>query len=244
MTDEPAEPDLKPVAESRAAFEWLSYYGDHAVEQSMARMGHGVREIVPACFAMSLTMADSGLTFTLMCEREGAAPLDAMQFLEGEPCAPAEDDTVPGSSTDLPTDETRWQLHARAEAFAGIRSTLSLPFLDGEGEGALGDVNLYATTSHAFDGHHDEIADACGAWAGGAVTNADLRFITRVRAAAAPERLRERGTMDVACGYVAAHQDIPLDEAAVQIRTSAHRAGVSEFDLARLILDGHGEPMV
>lgn len=28
----------------------------------------------------------------------------------------------------------------------------------------------------AFDGHHEELAEICGAWAGGAVTNADLSF--------------------------------------------------------------------
>jgi hypothetical protein len=105
-------------------------------------------------------------------------------------------------------------------------------------------VNLYASTSHAFDGHHDAVAEACGAWAEGAVTNADLRFTSRVRAAAAPERLRERGTIDIACGYVAAHQDIDLAEAATQIHQAAHRAGVTEFDFARFILDAHGEPPV
>jgi len=73
---------------------------------------------------------------------------------------------------------------ARAEALAGISSTLSLPIL-GDGH-VVGGVNLYGATSDAFDGHHEDLADACGAWAAGAVTNADLRFNSRVRAAATP----------------------------------------------------------
>jgi GAF domain-containing protein len=234
--------DLKPVAESRAAFDWLGYYGDQHVEESMARMGQVVREIVPSCVAISLTVAADDLTFTLMSERPGAALLDAMQFLDGGPCELAVEDTSIGTTSDLPTDEGRWQLFARAEAFTGIASTLSLPVI--KGGAVVGGVNLYASESDAFDGHHDEIADACGAWAEGAVTNADLSFTTRVRAAAAPERLRERGTMDVACGYVAAHQDIELEDAATRIRQAARRAGVTEIDFARFILDAHGEPVV
>ena len=75
----------------------------------------------------------------------------------------------------------------------------------------VGGVNLYASTPDAFDGHHDEVAEACGAWAEGAVTNADLSFSSRIRASAAPERLRDRGVVDVATGFVAEHQDIDTD---------------------------------
>ena len=242
MTEQGEDANLKPVAESRVAFDWLDYYGDPAIEQSMARMGRVVRSIIPDCVAISLTMADGDLTFTLMCEAPGAALLDAMQFLDGGPCERAVDDGSIGATSDLPTDEGRWQLFARAEAFTGIRSTLSLPVM--QDKAVVGGVNLYASSPHAFDGHHEEVADACGAWAHGAVTNADLRFTTRVRAAAAPERLRERGTLDIAYGYVAAHQDITLEDAAARIRLAARRAGVSAFDFARFILDSHGEPIV
>lgn len=242
MTEQDENVNLKPVAESRVAFDWLGYYSDEAIEESMARMGRLVREIVPACVAISLTVADGDLTFTLMCEQPGAALLDAMQFLDGGPCERAVDDASIGATSCLPTDEGAWQLFARAEAFTGIASTLSLPVM--RGEKAAGGVNLYASTSHAFDGHHDEVAEACGAWAEGAVTNADLPFSSRVRAAAAPERLRDRGAMDIACGYVAAHQDIEIDEAATRIRQAANRAGVTESDFARFILDSHGAPNV
>ena len=116
-------------------------------------------------------------------------------------------------------------------------STLSLPIL--RGDQVVCGVNLYASTPDAFDGHHDELADACGAWAQGVVTNADLTFTSRLRAAAAPTRLRENAFFDAATGYVAAHQDIDTEAAAAKIREAAVRAGVNPVDVARFLLNSN-----
>ncbi len=163
-----------PTRQSREAFDWLASYGNVEVEQSIVRMGRQVREIVPECVGLSLTVAEGELTFTLTVDRPGAALLDAMQYLGGGPCVAAVEQGRMWSTDDLPTDEGAWQLFARAEAFTGVASTLSLPVMTGEQ--VTGGVNLYASTADAFDGHHEEVAKACGAWAQGAVTNADLSF--------------------------------------------------------------------
>ncbi len=231
------EVQFKPVAQSREAFDWLGSYGDPDVEQAITIMGNRVRAIAPDCVALSLTVAEGDLTFTLVCDRPGAALLDAMQYLDGGPCVEAVETGARQTTQDLPTDEGQWQLFARAEALTGIASTLSLPVL--YAGRTVGGVNLYATTPDGFDGRHDEIAEACGAWAEGAVTNADLSFTSRIRAAATPERLRERGTLDMASGYVAAHRDIEVEEAKERILKAAHRAGVAPIDFARLILASH-----
>jgi hypothetical protein len=237
MSGQHEDTHFRPIGASREAFDWLGGYGDVQVEQSMATIGARVRGIVPECVALSISMTEDDLTFTLMCDKPGAALLDAMQYLDGGPCVAAVDRGSLETTRLLPTDEGLWQLFARAESFAGIASTLSLPVM--KDEEAIGGVNLYASTAHAFDGHHDEVAAVCGAWAQGAVTNADLSFSSRIRAAAAPERLRDRGTFDVACGYVAAHQHLQISEAAERIRIAARRAGVSDLDFARFILSAH-----
>jgi len=54
------------------------------------------------------------------------------------------------------------------------------------------------------------VAAACGAWAQGIVTKADLSFTSRLPAAAAPTRLRERAFVESATGFLAAHQDIGM----------------------------------
>ena len=231
--------ELAPTPQSREAFDWLASYGNVEVEESVVEMGSRVREIVPECVGLSLTVADGELTFTLMVDRPGAALLDAMQYLGGGPCIAAVERGQMWTTDHLPTDEGMWHMFARGEAVTGVESTLSLPVMSGDR--VTGGVNLYASTPDAFEGHHEQVAEACGAWAQGAVTNADLSFTSRLRAFVAPGRLRDRGIVDVATGYVAESQDIDTESAADRIRQAAARAGVSAADFARFIIDAHGD---
>jgi hypothetical protein len=232
------EEELTPIEPSREAFDWLASYGNVEVEESIVEMGRRVREIVPECVGLSLTVAEGELTFTLMVDRPGAALLDALQYLDGGPCVAAVEAGQRWTTDDLPTDEQQWQLFARGEALTGVASTLSLPVM--EGSRVAGGVNLYASSADAFDGHHDAVAEACGAWAQGAVTNADLGFTSRVRAAAAPRRLRDRGIVDVATGLVAEYSHVDTTTAMDQIRQAAMRAGVTAADFARFVIAAHG----
>jgi len=231
------ESEFEPIPQSREAFDWLASYGSHQVEDSMERISRQVRELVPECVAISLTVAQGELTFTMMTDKPAAALLDAMQYLSGGPCETAVAEGSIQANVRPPTDEGAWQVFARAEAVAGIASTLSLPVL--RNGRAVGGVNLYGSTTHAFDGQHEELALICGAWAEGAVTNADMSFTSRIRASTAPIRLRDRGAVDVAIGYVAAFQDIDTDEAMRRIRDAAARADVSAADFARFLLAAH-----
>ena len=98
-------------------------------------------------------------------------------------------------------------------------------------------VNLYASTSEASNGRHHELAAACGAWADGAVTNADLDFTTRFAAAEAPDRLRAEQLVDQALGALIARSDVDPGEAEQRLRDAARRAGISDAQMARAILD-------
>lgn len=236
--DQTQEHELAPAPPSREAFDWLASYGNVAIEESIVRMGHQVREIVPECVALSLTLAEGELTFTLMVDRPGAALLDAMQYLDGGPCETAvSQGQMWTTDRRLPTDEDVWQMFARAEAVTGVASTLSLPVM--HDDHVTGGVNLYASAPEAFKGLHEEVALACGAWAEGAVTNADLSFSSRIRAAAAPGRLRDRGIVDVATGFVAEHQQVDTATAVKRIHEAADRAGVTAADFARFIINAH-----
>jgi hypothetical protein len=238
MTESPE--GLRPVLETGLALEWLaSYSDDRRIETSITRMGRRVREIVPDCIALSLGLVEEGLTFTLVSETREVAVLDAIQYLDGGPCVEATQGGAVVEATHTSTDERLWQLFAKAQSVAGVASTLSLPIL--RGDQVVCGVNLYASTSEAFDGHHGDLAEACGAWAEGVVTNADLSFTSRLRAAAAPARLRENAFFDAASGFVAGHQDIDPETAAAKIRQAAARAGVSPGDVARFILNSNPE---
>jgi GAF domain-containing protein len=230
---------LSPVPETREAFDWLGSFGDGDIEASLLQMAQRVREIAPHCVALSLSVVEGDLTFTVQSDRPGASLLDAVQYLDGGPCLEAVDQAELWKTSELPLDEVRWQMFARAEALAGISSTLSLPIIGDQG--VVGGVNLYGSTPDTFDGHHQDLAEACGAWAAGAVTNADLGFKSRVRAAATPGRLMEDADVSLATGLVAEVSDLSLEEAARRIHTAALQAGVSEAEFAQFLLQAHAD---
>ena len=173
---------------------------------------------VPECVALSVTMLDDDLTFTLV-------DTDAS-------IAPGARETATGASgkPDFALDEHGWAEMARERAFAGIASTVCLPVV--EAGRAVLNIDLYASTAHAFHDRIDGLVAALGAWQAGAVTNADLGFDTLRRAEAAPEQLREQRLVDVAIGLVAARVGITTDDAAALLVQAADRAGITESQAA------------
>lgn len=175
---------------------------------------------VPECVALSVTLLDEDLTFTLVdSEAAHRAPVTT--------ASPHDSDELPDRHA---LDEEDWAEMARERAFAGIASTVSLPVVE-HGRAVL-NIDLYASTAHAFHDRIEGLVEALGAWQAGAVTNADLGFETLRRAEAAPERLREQRIVDVAVGLVAARMGVSTDHAAVLVQQAAQRAGVAETQVA------------
>jgi hypothetical protein len=98
-------------------------------------------------------------------------------------------------------------------------------------------VNLYAASAQAFAGHHDELARLFGAWAPGAITNADLSFRSRSVAEHAPDKLRGEYHIEVAVGIIAMQQHLTPDAAREHFKEAAQRAGVTEAELAGTIIE-------
>ena len=173
---------------------------------------------VPECVALSVTLLDDDLTFTLVDTDAG-----------GE-AAPEPGDAGAYDSPEFALDERGWADMARERAFAGIASTVCLPVV--EAGRAVLNIDLYASTAHAFHDRIDGLVAALGAWQAGAVTNADLGFETLRRAQLAPERLREQRLVDVAVGLVAARVGMTTDDAAGLLLQAADRAGITESEAA------------
>jgi hypothetical protein len=178
---------------------------------------------VPECVALSVTLLDEDLTFTLVDTAAGVAGSP------GEP-EPRDASRGAGSEQEHALDEGGWADMARERAFGGIASTVCLPVVE-EGRAVL-NIDLYASTAHAFHDRIDGLVAALGAWQAGAVTNADLGFDTLRRAEAAPERLREQRLVDVAVGLVAASVGVTTDDAEVLLRQAAEHAGILETQAA------------
>jgi hypothetical protein len=175
---------------------------------------------VPDCVALSVTLLDEDLTFTLVDE-------EATQPRDGSEDVPSGDRAREDAHA---LDEAGWADMARERAFAGIASTVSLPVVE-HGRAVL-NIDLYASTAHAFRDRVDGLVDALGAWQAGAVTNADLSFETLRRAELAPALLREQRLVDVAVGLVAARMAVTTRDAAVLLDVAAEQAGVTRIQAA------------
>ncbi len=228
---------MEPIPETfQALDEFGAYLYDDDLLAELERMGARVQEVVPDCVGLSLAYREHDVTFTLVASDETTAALDALQYLDDGPCVAAVDEmaTTEFSEDDV-LDERRWHLFARGTAAAAVASTLTLPIVV---EGSIvGSVNLYASTRHAFDGRHEEVAGVLGAWAEGAIANADLGFASRRAAEDAPRLLFEATRIQIAVGILASLQDVPPPVARDRLREAARRAGVSEAAVARLVIE-------
>lgn len=227
---------MEPIPETIEAVSELDPLVD--VENLMAELvglANRAKRIVPDLVGVSIARLDQDVTFTLVATADEIAVLDAVQYVAGGPCvdAAAEHDVREFDSADV-FDEERWLLFSEATAAHAVRSTLTLPVMGGRG--VLGTVNLYAASRNAFGGLRDDLAQVFGAWARGAVTNADLSFTTRREARAAPQRIRDQNVVAVATGIVAAQLGVDVEAAEARLHDAAARAGVSVVYLARDIV--------
>ena len=219
---------MEPIPETEAVVEEYGPFttGDLDLVEELRGSSERVREIVPECIGITMTSTEDGVSFTLVSSDEQVAVLDAIQYTVGGPCVEsvAAEQVLSYTQDDF-LGEAGWHLFSQATAAASIASTVTLPIVV---DGLVGgSINLYATTPHAFDGQHEEIAEIFGAWAPGAVTNADLSFSTRTVAEQAPLVVREQVVIQVALGVLMTDQHLDVDAARERLFDAAHRAGVT-----------------
>lgn len=230
---------MEPIPETVRA---IADFGPFVIEHEdllaeLLDQARQVQAVVPQCVGISVASNEDEVTFTLVATAPEIAVLDAIQYVAGGPCVEAvkTDEALAYDQAGL-FDEEEWQLFAQATAAAAVASTLSLPIIVQDAH-VIGGVNLYASTTTAFDGHHEAIAAIFDAWAPGAVTNADLSFTTRNVAETAPDLLREDIDLSVAVGLIANQDRISIDDARQRLTQAARRAGVSQAQLAQTIIE-------
>lgn len=227
---------MEPIPETIRAVEELGpFVADGDLLDQLTERANRVCQVVPDCVGLSVTSRELDVTLTLVVSPEEFAVIERLRSLCHQSEAPGGGGQVVEPDGSDPTDEEGWRCLAEATASPGVASSLTMPLV--EGSRITGSVNLYGASPRAFQGHHDQLARILGAWAPGAVANADLSFSTRAEAAGAPQRLAEQTTMDLALGIVAAEQGIDLPTARQRLRDAADRAGISEAQLAAAVIE-------
>lgn len=227
---------MEPIPETIRAVEELGpFVADGDLLDQLTERANRVCQVVPDCVGLSVTSRELDVTLTLVVSPEEFAVIERLRSLCLQSEAPGGGSRVVEPDGSDPTDEEGWRYLAEATASPGVASSLTMPLM--EGDRITGSVNLYGASPRAFQGHHDALARILGAWAPGAVANADLSFSTRAEAVGAPQRLAEQTTMDLALGIVAAEQGIDLPTARQRLSDAADRAGISEAQLAAAVIE-------
>ncbi len=230
---------MEPIPETLQALHELdAVQDDEALLDQLRRTADRARDAAPGLVGVSMAYRDQGVTFTLVATAKEIAVLDAVQYVSTGPCVDAVDlgHGIASSAGGL-LDEARWSDFARASAAAGIHSTLTLPVVDGGR--VVGSVNCYGRDEDTFVDRHEALAEIFGAWAPGAVADADLSFATRTAAEQAPAQLRQAAVVDTATGILAAERGISVTDARAQLSDAAQRAGVSVETLADVVVEVH-----
>ncbi|TQM61976.1 GAF and ANTAR domain-containing protein [Humibacillus xanthopallidus] len=226
---------MEPIPETQAALDRLAHDQDDDVQAQFSEMAAKARRLVPSLVGLSVTQISEGVTLTYVASPATAVALDALQYVDGGPCeAAVRRGAHVAVDHDELLDEGRWQLFAQASAHAGVRSTLSLPVFSGSD--VTGGVNLYGSLNDSFVGHHEALAALFGAWAAGAISNADLSFSSRLEAMEAPARIEDANTVSAAIGVLSETHQISTRDAEDHLRRAAARAGVPIVALALFIL--------
>ena len=229
---------LEPLPETRDALLSVSQWAGRDLTAELKRHAELVANVVQSLVGISLALVRDGLTFTLSATQEHLdGVLHRVEQRLGGPWVDAalQDSTILGGYSDAGVlDEQRWAEFARTGAAHGVLSTLSLPIHVG-GQ-VVGSANLYAGTPHAFAGKESRLAAILGAWAPGAVHNADLSFSTRAEARRAPQLLEELAVLDQATGVVVEAHGVDIEAARQIIADAAHRAGQDELEVARELI--------
>jgi hypothetical protein len=229
---------VEPIPETLCAFGELDFdLDERGLEEALRSSAARAEQLVPGLVGVSVGFRVEGLTFTLIATDAVIATLDAVQYLASGPCVDAIDLGHGIATPDGLMSEQRWHDFARASAASGVQSTLTLPVLDGDV--VVSTVNLYGRDADTFTRKHAVLADLFGAWAPGAVANADLSFATRREAQRAPTQLRETAVVSTATGILAAEREVSLEEATAQLHEAARRAGVAVHRLAEVLVALH-----
>ena len=131
------------------------------------------------CDAAGISLRSGDTFFTAALTANLVNAVDSSQYRHGDgPCLTAMWEATVITVADF-TDEPRWSDVARDACAAGVRSSLSVPFRDGER--VLGGLNMYARDPHAFSAESRHIAEVIGRHGGLALRQLERLRMERVQ---------------------------------------------------------------
>ncbi|WP_430790034.1 GAF and ANTAR domain-containing protein [Actinoplanes sp. G11-F43] len=204
--------------------------GENSLDGVLARVAELARDAVPGAAEVSVTLVRDGGPRTVASTGPAASAIDEWQYsYHRGPCLDAAADrrTV---CVDEVEGERRWPGWAEHAGSVGVRSalTVGLPIR----QAVVGALNVYATTSRAFDDEAVELARAFTGYAAIALANAELYDSTAALVRQMQAAMASRAVIEQAKGIVMGQRRCGPDEAFAVLTKASQDANRKLRDVA------------
>jgi GAF domain-containing protein len=194
-----------------------------------------VKRTVPSCDAAGIVLLVDGEPTSIAVTDRLTLEIDLVQYQTGEgPCLAAmnDGDVV---RIDILERDSQFTRFAPGALDSGLQSILSTPLTaNGRSVGAL---NMYSTTSNAFDDRTSEAVRPMVEYAGQAIGASPLYAYSLDMVDGLVEDLESRAIIEQATGVLMASQEKTSANALDQLRDLAMRSGESMRTVAGWVID-------
>lgn len=213
--------------------------GDRALAGTLERLAEVAVEEIPGADAASITVIRDGKPYTPAFTDRSAIEVDETQYAEGDgPCLAAIRHS--GIEEYQVGVDPRWPSVRSAAEANGVLGIFSVA-LQGEGNSAIGGLNLYSRTVPVLDAATRDQTVRLAVVIGIAVANA-IRYDEAATLAAQLERaLESRGVIEQAKGILMAAQRCSAEEAFDLLRRASQRENRKLREIAAQIVE-HVQP--
>jgi GAF domain-containing protein len=211
-------------------------FGETDLDGVLTRVAALAQKALPGATEVSITLVRDQRAFTAAATGAMARQLDEWQYEIGSgPCLQAAADKATVSVPDLST-ETRWEEWAARAAAAGAGSSMSvgLPIMDN----VAGALNIYGTTSAAFDDEAVVLAQTYADYAAVALANAHLYDTTAHLVQHMQAAMESRAVIEQAKGIIMRERRCNADEAFAILTKASQDSNRKLRDVAAALVAG------
>jgi GAF domain-containing protein len=214
--------------------------GETGLDTVMARVADLARRTVPGASDVSVTLVRDGGPRTVASTGEPAELIDRWQYDNHHgPCLEAAADRRTVCVGDVAA-ERRWPGWSDHAGSVGVCSALSvgLPIRDH----VIGAVNVYATSSWAFDDDAVLLAETFAEYAAVALANADLYHSAAALARQMREAMTSRAVIEQAKGIIMGQRRCGPEEAFAILSRASQRTNRKLRDVAASLVERAQRP--
>jgi GAF domain-containing protein len=225
-----------PIRESLATLSRF-FIGDTTMGDTLQRVVELATVAVPPAAYTGISMLmDDKVTTSFFSDPE-VPEIDQAQYEAGT--GPCLDSFRDGEVYGIPSTERdgRWPDFSRVAFEHGIRSTLSLPLM--VGDGAVGALNFYSTAEDGFSDEDQQNGQTFALQAAVVLANAQAYWDARTMSEHLNEAMRSRATIEQAKGILMAQSNVGPDAAFAMLRGASQRENRKLRDMAQELVDRH-----